>query len=293
MGLIQSYKQFYLKNHAILLWIPIIVTIIALFLISQHYQTTGDIMNKDVSLKGGITATIYQPQAFNIQNIEQQLQQTFGDVDVKQLAEFGSELPIGIIVETTSSDEELLKKSLETALTIELTDDNYSVEVVGSSLGESFYQQMVIAILVAFLFMGIVVLIIFRSFIPSIAVIGATFADIVITLAIVNIIGVKISTAGITALLLLIGYSVDSDILQTIKMLKRKENTLEERMFESVKTTLTMSLTTVTALIIGYIISTSSTIKEMFLIMFIGLLVDAFYTYWTNSSILLWYARRR
>src|SRR3989344_7891111 len=238
MGLIQSYKQFYLKNHAILLWIPIIVTIIALFLIFQHYQTTGDIMNKDVSLKGGITATIYQPQAFNIQNIEQQLQQTFGDVDVKQLAEFGSELPIGIIVETTSSDEELLKKSLETALTIELTDDNYSVEVVGSSLGESFYQQMVIAILVAFLFMGIVVLIIFRSFIPSIAVIGATFADIVITLAIVNIIAV-------------------------------------------------------TALIIGYIISTSSTIKEMFLIMFIGLLVDAFYTYWTNSSILLWYARRR
>ncbi|MDO8556427.1 MAG: hypothetical protein Q7R96_04620 [Nanoarchaeota archaeon] len=293
MGLLQSYKNFYLKNHAILLWIPIAVTVIALIMLGIHYQTTGDILNKDVSLKGGITATIYTQQTINPEQLQQTLKQIFGDVEVKQLAEFGSETPLGIIIETTASDEQLLKTTLEKELQITLNENNYSVEVVGSSLGESFYQQMLIAILISFLLMGIVVLFIYRTFIPSIAVIGAAFADVVITMAILNFTNIKINTAGISALLLLIGYSVDSDILQTTKMLKRTENTVEERMFESVKTTMTMTIAMVGALIIGVLLSTSTTIKEMFLIMLIGLIVDAFYTYWTNSGILLWYANKR
>jgi len=45
------------------------------------------------------------------------------------------------------------------------------------------------------------------------AVVISAFADIVMTLALVDILGLKISTAGIVAFLMLIGYSVDTDIL--------------------------------------------------------------------------------
>ena len=54
--------------------------------------------------------------------------------------------------------------------------------------------------------MSFVIFILFRTFIPSIAVIFAAFADIVMTLALVNYLGIKLSTAGIEAFLMLIGY---------------------------------------------------------------------------------------
>ena len=60
--------------------------------------------------------------------------------------------------------------------------ENYSVEIIGSSLGEAFFSQMIHALLVAFLLMSIVVFIYFRTFIPSVAVIAAAFSDIVVTL---------------------------------------------------------------------------------------------------------------
>ncbi len=292
MKLIDLYKIFYLKHYKILLYIPLLATLLALVIIGMHYQQTGDIMNKDVSLRGGRTATIYTTTPIDLPTLEKGLRTVFSDVDIKKLAEFGSDQSIGVIIEVDTQDEKLLTTTLEQTLAIKLTPDIYSIEVVGSSLGNSFYQQMLTAILFAFLFMGIVVFFIYKTVIPSLAVIGAAFADIVITLAIIDLIGMKMSTAAISALLLLIGYSVDSDILQTTKMLKRTNDTAQQRMFESMKTTLTMTASALATLITGYYISTSIVIREMFLIMIIGLIVDAFYTYWTNSGILLCYTEK-
>ena len=71
-----------------------------------------------------------------------------------------------------------------------------------------------IAILVSFIFMAIVVFIIFRNLVPSrSSYYLAAFADILMTFVVVNILGIKMSSAGIIALLMLIGYSVDTDIL--------------------------------------------------------------------------------
>ena len=94
-------------------------------------------------------------------------------------------------------------------------------EITGSTLGNAFYTQMLSALFFAFLFMGIVVFVTFRSLVPSIAVIVAAFADILLTLVTANYLGITISGAGIAALLLLIGYSIDTDILLTTRVLKR------------------------------------------------------------------------
>ena len=59
---------------------------------------------------------------------------------------------------------------------------------------------------------------------PAFAVMFSAFADIVMTLAVVNLVGIKLSTAGIVAFLMIIGYSVDTDILLTTRLLKRKES---------------------------------------------------------------------
>lgn len=259
----------------------------------MNVVNTGDLIDKDVSLKGGTTLTVYGE--YDIDGLESRLLSDFptGDVNVRTLSEFASDVQIGFVIEASDIDDGELLDSVENFYGQELTSEDYSIEIVGSALGESFYKQMMIALVLAFLFMGIVVLITFRTFIPSVAVIGAAFADIVITLAILVIFNVKLSTSGIAALLLLIGYSIDTDILLTTKLLKRKEGRIIDRLFSAMKTGLTMTTTTVVALSIAYIVTTSLVLKQMFLIIIVGLLIDVIYTYAMNAGVLVWYVKRR
>jgi preprotein translocase subunit SecF len=289
-----EFKEIYNKHYKKAFFIPILLVFIAILIIGNHYHNTGDFIDKDVSLKGGITATVSTSQKFP--DLEQFLETTFPEADlrVRTLSEFGTEEQIGILIEITDVDDKVLSAALEDKLGFELTQDNFSLEIVGSSLGESFYKQMLTAMLLAFLFMGIVVLITFRSIIPSIAVVFAAFSDIVVTVAVLNLLGMQLSTAGIAALLMLIGYSIDTDILLTTKVLKGKKiGNVTERLVSGAKTGLTMTITTIIALTTGYFISTSLVIKQMFIIIIIGLIFDIIATYLMNAGLLVWYARRK
>jgi preprotein translocase subunit SecF len=186
-----------------------------------------------------------------------------------------------------------LKIALGEITGLELNADNFSVEFIGGSLGESFYKQMAIALLLAYVFMGIVVFVAFRVPMPSFAVIFSAFGDMLCTLAVMDLIGMKLSTAGIAAILLLLGYSVDTDILLTTKLLRRGEGTLFTRLIDSMKTGLTMSATSFVALGIAYFLASSFVLKQMFLIILIGLLFDIIMTYAMNAGILIWYLKKK
>ena len=281
-------EPFYNKNYKILMLIPIIALVISLLYLGYFYNQNGDFIHKDIGLSGGISATIYTDKTVNLEDLADKL-----SVNARKLADFATGKQLGLIIETDKTDSEALQTSLEEYLQIKLTGDNYSVEQTSPSLGSSFYTELLIALLFSFIFMSIVVFIAFRSIAPSIAVVFAAFTDIVITLAIVDFIGMKISAAGIIGFLLVIGYSIDTDMLLTTRAIKRSEGTLFERMFSSVKTGLTMLGTTFTALTIGYLLTTSDVLKEIFIIIIIALIVDVFSTYFTNSGILkIWCDRK-
>ena len=286
-------EKFYDKNYKKLLLIPNILLIIALAIIVYHYSTTGEIINKDVSLRGGVTATVYTDKQVDINELESYLKTKMGDALVRRLSEFGTDKQIGFVIDTSNTNGDLLQKELETKLNLKLDQSNYSSEQFGSSLGQSFYRQMLIALGLSFLFMAIVVFITFRNFIPSTAVVYAAFMDIVIPVAITIIFNIKISAAGISALLMLIGYSIDTDILLTTRVLKRKEGSIWERMTSSAKTGLTMTFAAIVALLAGYFITNSLVIKEMFFIIVIGLYTDIPSTWLMNAGILKWYVSKK
>jgi len=291
---IMGLKGFYRQNYKLLMIIPVVLLIISVILVGNSYIKTGELFNRHISLKGGISATVYTEKDINIIELEEKLSKDLqADISIKSLSDISSKKNIGIIIETSELDiRDELKNSIENNLDVKLNQENYSIEEVGSSLGEGFYKDMIKAVLIAFFLMGIVVFIAFRIWVPSLAVILSAFSDIIITLAIVNIIGINISIAGLAAFLLVIGYSVDTDILMTTKVLKRREGgTTIERLFDSAKTGLTMSATTLVALSVGYIVTSSVVLKEMFLIILIALIVDIISTYLMNAGILMWYKK--
>ncbi|MBW2985577.1 protein translocase subunit SecF [Candidatus Woesearchaeota archaeon] len=286
------FLNFYHKQYKKLLLIPLIMLILAMIIIGVQFAVTGEFINKAVSLKGGTTITIPTEQLIEIKQLEQTLSKELPslEISIRKLARAGKQT--GIIIDTDIKTTEELKNFLS-SLQSNIGDlGDYSTEIMGSSLGASFFKETIIALILSFLFMGFVVFLYFRTIVPSLAVILAAFSDIIVTLAIINLLGIKLSTAGIAAFLMIIGYSVDTDILLTTRMLKRKEGSLNERIMQAMKTGMTMTITTLTVVTLALIFSQSSTIQQIMLILLIGLLVDIINTWIQNVGILRWYLEK-
>jgi len=283
--------EIYDKKYKKLLIIPFLILLFSLAQISYQIYSTGDFIKRDVSLKGGVTVTIPLDKNVNIVQAQKQIAQQFpkNDVIVRSLRSTGTN--VGVIVEadidgTNKVQVQNLLSAISTSLSIDLSKINYGIEIIGSSLGASFFRESLIALAVAFLFMGLVVLIYFRTFVPSVAVIVAAFSDIVFSLAMINIMGVRVGTAGIAAFLMLIGYSVDTDILLTVRVLKRREGTVMDRIISSIKTGMTETMTAMVAVLVAMFVTQSEVIRQIMIILFVGLIADIFNTWIQNVGLL-------
>jgi len=292
--MMKGLQKIYEHKYKFLLLIPFLLLVSALVQIGLQYSITGDFVNKGVSLKGGSTITIEETVNLDIKELENFLNSQFplADISIRTISSAGRTIGIAIDSDAQESTEiDALLKVIKDKYN--LNEENISVEVMGSSLGNSFFKQTFIALLIAFLLMGLVVLIYFRTIIPSLAVILAAFSDIVVTMAVFNLTGIKLSSAGIAAFLMLIGYSVDTDILLSTRVLKRKDGTVMERIYGAMKTGLTMSATTLAAISVSLIFVQSEVVKQIMIILFIGLLVDIIMTWIQNVGILRLYVERK
>ncbi len=288
----RKFESFHDKNYKLLLIIPAALLLFSFIYMGIFYSQNQDFIYKDISLTGGTSVTIYSK--INPGELEQDLAGKLEEIHTREIYDIVTREQKAVIIET-KTEGDATKQVLEEYLGYKLNEENSSFEFTGSALSENFYRQLLIAILFAFLFMSIVVFIIFRTFIPSAAVIISAFADILMTLVLVNIFGIEMSAAGIVAFLMLIGYSVDTDILLTTRVLKRDDSPLNERISGAFKTGVTMTLTSVLAIGFALIIvsSFSNVLSQIFTILVIGLGFDLLNTWITNVSILKWYAKRK
>ena len=286
--------DWYDKNYKKVLIAWIIISILIVAQLVFMVATTGDIMRKDVSLTGGTTISVYTDQQINTNDLASQLTQKLSqDTSVRTLTDLTSGKQVAFVVETRA-DANSTQTALEQVLGYSLTSENSTVEVSGSDLSSSFYKQLIIALAIAFLLMGVTVFIIFKKPIPSLAVIQCGIFDTLGALAIVNVLGLRMSTAGIAALLMLAGYSVDTDIVLTTKALKRKgEDALNSRIKSAFKTGIIMTLTALISTLLAYFIVTSPVLKQIFLVLSAGLFVDLLGTWIGNASIIKWYCEKQ
>ena len=297
-GIKHALFEIYDKKYRLLLLIPFIVLFLALAQIGYQIHKTGDFINRDVSLKGGVTVTIPLNKDIDSGKIQSEISNKFPGHDVAVRTLKGTGAVVGVIVEADidgndKAQIQSLLSAISGSLEMNLKKGDYGIEVVGSSLGESFFRESLIALAVAFIFMGLVVLAYFRTLVPSMAIILAAFSDMVIALAVINLMGVRIGTSGIAAFLMLIGYSVDTDILLSVRVLKRREGTVMDRIISSIKTGMTETITAIVAVTVAMIVTQSSVIKQIMLILLIGLFADILNTWIQNVGILRIYVERK
>jgi len=270
-------------NYKMQTFFPIVFLLLSLGYLFYLMSTTGLLL--DIDLKGGTQISFESASELNEKNLENILKDYDANVRIARgltgytaLIEIDSSINSSIVISS-------LKSSGYTA--------DFSVSSISPSLGSSFFQQAQLVLGFAFLFMAITVFIIFRVGLPSFYVVLASFADIVETLAISQFLGIKLSLATFAALLLLIGYSVDTDILLTSRVLRTAEGDIKSKIKGAMKTGLTMIGATAAALLALFVISASSVITQIASVLLIGLVLDVFNTWVTNANLLRWYVERR
>ncbi|MEM5804301.1 MAG: preprotein translocase subunit SecF [Candidatus Aenigmatarchaeota archaeon] len=171
--------------------------------------------------------------------------------------------------------------------------DSESSQTIGASLGKSFFSQAQLAFAFAFAFMALVVFIVFRQPLPSLYMVMCAALDITEALLVSQILGINLSLATFAALLLLIGYSVDSDILLTSRVLKTSEGEPKERVRGAFRTCMTMSMAAIGAVAVLYFATSSMVLQQISAVILIGLLFDIPNTWLFNAPLLLWWVERK
>ena len=127
-----NIKNFYDKQYKRLLIIPSLMLLLAIIAIGFQIAETGDFINKDVSLKGGVTLTIPLEKEVNILELQDYLSSQFKgeDISVRALSRAGAQF--GILVEagidgTKQLEIDSLISSISSSLQIKLAEDNYHI----------------------------------------------------------------------------------------------------------------------------------------------------------------------
>jgi len=291
MGIKSGLLDIYENHYKTLMLITFVLLFISTGYLGYRYAKTGDFIEKGISLRGGITFTA-QTTNIDVDALTLFLTTEFpkSDITVRVLTELGQ--VSNVVIEATNADEKQMIDALR-KYGMDLQEGTYTAEFIGSSLGDSFFKQTMIALIFAFVAMSIVVFITFRNPVPSSFVILAAVSDVISTLAVVSFMGIKLGTTGIAGFLMLIGYSVDTDILLTTRVLRRKEGSIFQRTMSALPTGMLMSITSFAAVTVSYFLTESDAIKQIMLILSIGLLFDILYTWIQNAGILRWYLEKK
>lgn len=174
--------------------------------------------------------------------------------------------------------------------------ESYSFKEIGASLSKVFFSKVQEVLVYSFILSTIVVFFIFRSIVPSLAVVFGAVADIVITAGLMGVLGIPLSLASIAALLMLIGFSLETDALLTVRVYKRTEGTVRERAFDAMKTGIMMNASVVTAfgvlaLLAAYL--QIPTYYQIGMVAVLGACVDFVATWCFNAPVILWDADKR
>lgn len=288
--LVKAYDVHYKK----LLMFSLLILFLSIGSVGFKFATTGELFHAGVSLKGGITLTAPISEGVDVSALESSIKSANPQSDVVAREITTNNQPSSIIVEASDISQENLLSAVSN-FGIQLNPDTYSIESVGSALGSEFMRQMMVALVLAFVAMALVVFITFRSLLPSSFVVLAAFSDIVSTLAVVNLLDMRLGTAGIAAFLMLIGFSVDTDILLTTKVLRRKNEggSILERTVDALKTGVTMSACALVAATVGAIFTNSEVMRQIMIIVAIGTAFDLIYTWFQNAGILRLYLEKK
>ncbi|WP_254766846.1 protein translocase subunit SecF [Salinilacihabitans rarus] len=277
--------------------VPLALLAVALLVLAGGWVVYGTPVQLGMDFSGGSELTVQTstpegdiPAAFDeepesiqsIQTEDQYIVKFPAADDVDGEASGDGENRLTQLREQAASNLQPIEGSDEVVLSASSTSASFGLETLRTAL---------LGLSAAFVGMSLLAFVLFRTFVPSIAIVVSAFSDVMIPLAFMNVVGIPLSLGTIAALLMLIGYSVDSDILLNNHILRRS-GSFYESTYRAMQTGVTMTVTSMSAMFVMAISAWAfgiDLLASIGIILVVGLATDLLNTYMLNLSLLRWY----
>jgi preprotein translocase subunit SecF len=265
--------------------VPLAVLAVALLVIAGWTVVTGSPVNPGLDFTGGteLRISVDAPEG----QAQQEIRAAF-EAQPESIRSVPSDGTYIVTFQSGAATTSQIEQQAESA-----GFEIRSIDAVSAAFGSETQNQALLGIVIAFVGMSVLVFLMFRTFVPSIAVVISAFSDIVIPVALMNLLGIELSLGTVAALLMIIGYSVDSDILLNNHILRRR-GSFYESTYRAMQTGVTMTVTSIVAMITMTVVASEfvfaiDLLPDIGLILVLGLTADLMNTYMLNLSLLRWY----
>lgn len=266
-----------------LLLIPLSVFALALVVLAAWFALTGSPVVLGVEFTGGTELRVTPPA--DVDNPNQYIRDAF-DSNPSSIQSVPAENTYILTFRSDSGTvDELEQQATESNLEVR------SSSSVSAAFGGQSQRLALMGIGGSFVGMSLIVFGLFRTFVPSVAVVASAVSDLIVPIAMMNLLGIELSLGTVAALLMLLGYSVDSDMLLNDYVIRRGGGYYES-VYKAMETGITMTLTSLVAMTImaigGFLLGVPL-LRDIGLIIAFGLVVDIMNTYLMNVTLLRWY----
>lgn len=276
-----EYEEY--TNRQLVL-VPLVLLLIALAIIGGTFVVTGAPVHLGIEFTGGVEMTV------DADGSQDEIAAAFSQEPESIQGVSGQD---NRYILTFRADEDVDER-LGSQLEDEAEAAGFSVQSIderSAAFGADTQREALFGLGLAFLGMSLLIAIIFRTFVPSIAVVASAFSDIMIPLALMNLLGIELTLGTVAALLMLIGYSVDSDILLNNQILRRRGDFYESTQ-RAMRTGVTMTTTSIVAMAAMTVVAWFFQIPllpAVGIVLVFGLVADLMNTYLLNVSLLRYY----
>jgi len=270
------------------MFLPVLLFAASVGLLFLNYANTGDFIIKDVDLRGGTLVSFSSTDNIDTRLLEEKVVDKFGSAIVSGL-KTASGYGATVQVESGIPVSDLMEVVKDAGI------DAYDVseQTIGPALGSLFFEQVRNTLIVAFVLMSIVIFIIYRNIVSSFGIVLASLGNILTTLAFTSLLGIKLSFAGFAGLLMLIAFTVDTNIVLTSKVMAYGSDSFTQRYKKAFVTGLTLIATITATMVVALFLSSSKLLINIAEVLVIGFISDLIYTWILNAWMLEKYFNKK
>jgi len=259
-----NYKKFLLLS----------ISLFAIFvgIILFNYFKYGYIINKSITISGGYVTLINNN--YNLTNTE--IQNILNQMNMTDYVLYST----SNIIYIASRDQingTLLISLLDQYYNISIQPSDISIQQYSSLVGELIFNQFLFFVILAMILAAFVIFIAFRVSNTTLNIISTILFDVIGLLAILSITKYPIGANGFIAMLMILGFAIDNNVVLSTNMIKEKDKPFIERVKMSFRVGMLMEIIALYTLLLLYFIVPDPSVKEFAFVLSTATILDLTY----------------
>jgi preprotein translocase subunit SecF len=272
MDLLTKILTFVEKNYKKFIIVTIVLFIIFIGTILFNYLRNGYILNKSIDISGGYITMINN----NYHITNQEVNNVLYKINVTNYIIYNTPSIIYIESGEKINTSELIYL-FNSYYNIPLSSQDISVQQYSSIVGNIIFNQFVEFVFITMVLVGLIIFIAFRVSNVTLNIMSTIAFDILGLLAILSTIKYPIGANGFIAMLMILGFAIDNNVVLSTNIVKEKEKPFIEKVKMSFRVGMLMELIALYTLIILYLFVPVPSVREFSIVLFIAIILDLLY----------------